>query len=97
MMDGNIYIFGGKSRGSFPSTADTVYSDFWRLNVEPRYILNETWRADDVSISFREGQRDKFLINITDGQDPYVTGASTESSRTGACITDIVVVVCLVA
>ena len=96
VLGGDIYIFGGKSRGAFPSTKDNVFGDLWRLVVQPNLVLNFSY-AESKPVHLPEGYREKFLVNLTHEMDPYI---STEidsdlldlyTARSGSCITDLVV------
>jgi hypothetical protein len=92
VLGGNLYVFGGKSRGAFPSTADRVYNDFWRLNIEHPMVVNHTWHPGGAE-PLVEGQRNMYPIDLTAEVDPYSLSTDHTSSRTGACITDIRVTV----
>ena len=37
VVNGDLYVFGGKAR-EFPSSADTVFNDIWKLEVHT-YII----------------------------------------------------------
>lgn len=89
---GDLYVFGGKSRGAFPSTADRVYNDFWRLNIEHPMVSNSTWRSNSVE-QLIEGRRNMYPTDLTGEVDPYSSSTDHTSSRTGACITNIRVTV----
>ena len=90
VMGGDIYVFGGKSRGAFPSTADRVYNDFWRLHIEDPIVTSRRWQSSSAEL-LTEGQRNKYKIDLSAEVDPYSRSTDHTSSRTGACITDIVV------
>lgn len=94
VLDGNLYIFGGKSRGKFPSTSNTVYDDFWRLNIEPFLEFNHTFRSSSPK-TISEGVRNLYPLNLIDqSTDPYqqVGGdGDVFSSRFGPCMRDLVI------
>ena len=41
VVNGDLYIFGGKAR-EFPSSADTVFNDIWKLEVRMHKIFTVT-------------------------------------------------------
>ena len=50
VVNGDMYIFGGKAR-EFPSTADTIYSDIWKLEVCVFYLRHFLYYARTESHS----------------------------------------------
>ena len=92
VLDGYIYIFGGKSRGAFPSTADRVYNDFWRLNIEHPVVADQSWYPNSTEV-LEEGRRNNYVMDLTDTLDPYSRSYDHTSSRTGSCMTDVVITV----
>lgn len=101
VLNGDVYIFGGKSRGAFPSTKDNVYSDFWRLRIQPNIILNYNFTDSSLPMTLSEGHRDTFTINMTSLSDPFLSDemdpelSSLYRARSGSCVNNIVVTVSL--
>jgi hypothetical protein len=95
-MGGDIYIFGGKSRGAFPSTKDNVFSDLWRLKVQPNLVLEYSYEGA-LPVHLPEGYRETFVVNLTDHTDSYLSAEIDSEvldvfkARSGSCITDLVV------
>jgi subtilisin-like proprotein convertase family protein len=95
VVDGNIFIFGGRSRNAAPATGNTVYSDFWRLNVEPFLEFNQTFRPATPQ-PIAEGVRSPFPLHLIPGAvDPYhQVGGENEgvsSARFGPCMRDLMI------
>jgi hypothetical protein len=94
VMNGDIYVFGGKSRGAFPSTKDNVFDDMWRLIVQPNVVLDASYQGT-LPTRLPEGFRATFLVNMTDHDDPYLSKEidsdvlETFKARSGSCITDL--------
>jgi hypothetical protein len=96
VVGGDIYVFGGKSRGAFPSTKDNVFDDLWRLVIQPNLVMGYSYEGA-LPVQLREGYRDFFILNITQNVDPYLSKEidsevlDTFKARSGSCITDLVV------
>jgi hypothetical protein len=103
VLDGNLFIFGGRSRGTYPSTDNTVYADFWRLNIEPLLSFNHTYLPSSAvsgGEAIAEGVRNRYplsLLSDSNGNpsaDPYQqVGGDNDvfSSRYGPCLRDLVI------
>jgi len=96
VMGGDIFVFGGKSRGAFPSTKDNVFDDLWQLIVQPNVVLDYSFEGN-LPVNVREGFRETFILNLTDEVDPYLSKEIDSDlldiykARSGSCITDLVV------
>jgi len=98
VLKGDVYIFGGKSRGNFPSTNDILFSDFWRLVIQPNIVISQSYTGR-LPVQVAEGYRERYLLNTSHLIDPYMskeinsTLLKTFQARSGSCITDAVVTV----
>lgn len=81
-VDGDMYIFGGKSR-VFPSDTDLVTNDLWRL-----VIPHSTEFSFDYSTVHGMPKSDRLFAAI-DATDP--TSSSPELANTGLCVEKVVV------
>lgn len=94
VVNGNMYVFGGRSRGQYPATTNTVYDDFWRLNIEPYLEFTENYLPIQHEV-IQEGIRNTYRLNLIDGSsDPYhQVGGDNDvySSRFGPCLRDVII------
>jgi len=82
VVDGNLYLFGGKSR-IYPSAADTVLGDLWRLNVPPKsssYVLEWSGAKAIPELGLLAAS-----MNGSAGNGARLNGAGVDA-RSGMCI-----------
>lgn len=91
----NIYIFGGKVN----DLNNTIFGDFWRLNIESYKLISENFE-ENITSQMSQQKRNLYMINTTDKDDVYYDsdldgGAmfDRDDARRGSCINELTVIV----
>ena len=98
VIDGNLYIFGGKSRTFqkdstgqlvLTSHSDEVFGDLWRLNVQKPQLFT----LDFASSSNPPIPQDGRLLAVIDGKEdiPVADSGSSVSPRHSLCVDKLIV------